>query len=67
MGKLINEASLPLEGIEVMQDELMFVHGGVTGTGFLGSGCNCKCDTTSGSGILGDGCNCECSTTTAAN
>lgn len=59
MGKLMKNALLPLEGIEVMQDELMFVLGGGTFMGD-GSGCNCGCDNNSTPGS-GSGCNCGCS------
>ena len=65
MSKLIINASLPLEGIEVMQDELMFVLGGTALVASGGAGCNCGCtkDSVAGSGA---GCNCICNTTTAA-
>lgn len=50
------EAHLPLDGLEVMDDELMFVLGGAAGTG-AGSGCGCGCDCSGGSGC---GCGCGC-------
>lgn len=69
MAKLIVSASLPLEGIEVMQDELMFVLGGAALAGGAGAGCGCGCEDGSGCGcgcncIAGQGCGCGCATTT---
>ena len=57
MAKLILNASLPLEGIEVMQDELMFVLGGVALANGAGAGCGCGCGPDAG-------CGCDCGTTT---
>lgn len=71
MAKLILNASLPLEGIEVMQDELMFVLGGAALAGIEGVGCGCGCGCENGSGCgcgcdcnAGKGCGCGCATTT---
>lgn len=56
------EAHLPLDGLEVMDDELMFVLGGSAGAG-SGSGCGCGCSGGSGCGCncdSGAGCGCNC-------
>lgn len=57
------EANLPLDGLEVMNDELMFVLGGAAGGS--GSGCGCGCDCGGGKGCgcgcgSGSGCGCGC-------
>ncbi|MCR6508601.1 MULTISPECIES: hypothetical protein [Bacteroides] len=53
------EAQLPLDGIEVLKDELMFVLGGAA-AGAAGSGCGCSCNNGNGCGCdSGKGCGCE--------
>lgn len=57
------EALLPLEGIEVMGDELMFILGGTIASSSSGSGCGCGCGTGAGCGCgcsSGAGCGCGC-------
>lgn len=56
------EAHLPLDGLEVMDDELMFVLGGAAAAGG-GEGCGCGCVGGTGCGCVGGmgcGCGCEC-------
>lgn len=50
------EALLPLEGIEVMGDELMFILGGAGSGSGAGAGCGCGCKDGVGCGC---GCGCE--------
>lgn len=61
------EANLPLDGLEVMNDELMFVLGGAAGGSGSGCGCGCQCSGGKGCGSgcgcdsgSGCGCGCEC-------
>ena len=69
--QLITDGFLPLDGMEVMEDELMFVLGGASGHGESGSGCSCEagkdcgCDCSGGKGCGcgcddGSGCGCGC-------
>lgn len=54
---------LPLDDIEVLNDELMFVVGGAGGT-TAGNGCGCDCGPGAGCGCgctAGAGCGCGCS------
>ena len=59
MKKMKENTSLPLEGIEVMKDELLYVGGGTSDSEGLGLGCNCGCPEGSEEG-WGAGCNCSC-------
>ena len=58
---------LPLDDIEVMEDELTFVLGGAAmAGGGAGCGCGCKCGSGDGCGCgctcgNGSGCGCGCS------
>lgn len=59
--------SLPLDNIEVMKDELMFVCGGNQMMGEMGTGCGCECGTATIGGVgcgcggnTGIGCGCGC-------
>lgn len=59
--------SLPLDNIEVMKDELIFVCGGNQMMGEMGTGCGCECGSQFVSGIgcgcgenTGTGCGCGC-------
>lgn len=55
------EALLPLEGIEVMGDELMFILGGASSGSGAGSGCGCGTGAGCGCGCSsGAGCGCGC-------
>ncbi len=55
---------MPLDDLELMDDELMFIMGGGNGEGSgAGCGCGCKCDEGSGCGCgsgSGSGCGCGC-------
>lgn len=58
-----NSNLLPLEGIEVMENELLLVLGGFSGSARSGEGCGCS----SGSGCncaAGKNCGCGCNTGT---
>lgn len=76
----LGEASLAIDGLEVMDDELILVHGGFAGARG-GSGCDngygcgcsggkgCGCNGGGGCGCgcsVGNGCGCDCSTPTVA-
>lgn len=66
MKKNIDSNSLlPLDGIEVMQDELLYVGGGTSDSESVGVGCNCGCPEGSEEGA-GLGCNCSCNEPTLA-
>ena len=60
--QLTTNGILPLDGMEVMEDELMFVLGGASGHGESDSGCSCEagkdcgCDCSGGKGC---GCGCD--------
>lgn len=61
--KTNKDSRLPLDDIEVMEDELTFVLGGAAMSGSSGSGCGCSCSTGSGCGCVcdsGGGCGCNC-------
>ncbi len=69
--QLTTNGILPLDGMEVMEDELMFVLGGTSGHGESDSGCACEagkdcgCDCPGGKGCGcgcedGSGCGCGC-------
>ncbi|MBQ6038084.1 MAG: hypothetical protein IJL37_05410 [Bacteroidaceae bacterium] len=69
----LERVSLPLDEIELKDDELLFITGGATmdGTGAgcgcgcecsLGKGCGCGCGCGNGTGT-GCGCGCECGIT----
>lgn len=51
--KTNKDSRLPLDDIEVIEDELTFVLGGAAMSGGAGAGCGCGCAT-------GGGCGCEC-------
>lgn len=56
------ESLLPLDGMEVLEDELMFILGGAATSG-AGSGCGCGCSSGAGCGCgcdSGAGCGCNC-------
>ena len=61
-----NNLKLPLDDIEVMDDELLFVLGGAADPASItgaGTGCGCRCSTGSGCGCscsTGAGCGCGC-------
>lgn len=62
--KTNKDSRLPLDDIEVMEDELTFVLGGAAMTNVgPGEGCGCGCASGSGRGCgcdSGKGCGCEC-------
>jgi hypothetical protein len=58
----ISEVKLPIDGLELLDDELYVLTGGTTSVGG-GSGCNCVC-VDGGNPGSGAGCDCDCSTTT---
>lgn len=65
MKQIITEkvSLLPLDSIEIMEDELMFVLGGATMGGGSGCGCGCSCSSGKGCGCdcgSGSGCGCGC-------
>lgn len=67
----LEKASLPLDEIELKDDELLFITGGATMDG-TGAGCGCGCGCIKGVGCgcgcicesgAGCGCGCECGIT----
>ena len=69
--QLTTNVILPLDGMEVREDELMVVLGGASGHGESDSGCSCEagkdcgCDCSGGKGCGcgcedGSGCGCGC-------
>lgn len=71
MKQVKTTGNLPMDGMEIMNDELMFVTGGAASQGSSDSGCECEagkdcgCDCPGGKGCGcgcdgGSGCGCGC-------
>lgn len=57
---------LDLEGLEVLDGEMLFVTGGFGVYASGGNGCGCSCSGGSGCGC-GCGCDCNCSTSSSSS